>query len=34
MNLLRALATVSSLTSVSRVLGLVRDVLFARGFGG
>ena len=33
MNLLRALATVSSLTSVSRVLGLVRDVLFARGFG-
>ncbi len=33
MNLLRALATVSSLTTVSRVLGLARDVLIARGFG-
>ena len=33
MNLLRALATVSSLTSVSRILGLARDVLIARGFG-
>ncbi len=33
MNLLRALAAVSSLTMVSRVLGLARDVLIARGFG-
>ena len=33
MNLLRALAAVSSLTMVSRVLGLVRDVLIARIFG-
>lgn len=33
MNLLRALVAVSSLTTVSRVLGLVRDVLIARGFG-
>jgi putative peptidoglycan lipid II flippase len=33
MNLLRALATVSSLTTVSRILGLARDVLIARGFG-
>ena len=33
MNLLRALAAVSSLTMVSRVLGLVRDVLIARAFG-
>ena len=33
MNLLRALATVSSLTLVSRVLGYVRDVLIARIFG-
>jgi putative peptidoglycan lipid II flippase len=33
MNLLRALAAVSSLTTVSRVLGLARDVLIARGFG-
>jgi putative peptidoglycan lipid II flippase len=33
MNLLRALATVSSLTMVSRVLGYVRDFLIARFFG-
>jgi putative peptidoglycan lipid II flippase len=33
MNLLRALATVSSLTMVSRVLGYVRDFLIARIFG-
>lgn len=33
MNLLRALATVSSLTMVSRVLGYVRDVFIARVFG-
>jgi putative peptidoglycan lipid II flippase len=33
MNLLRALATVSSMTLVSRVLGFVRDVLIARLFG-
>ena len=33
MNLLRTLAAVSSLTTVSRVLGLVRDVLIARAFG-
>jgi putative peptidoglycan lipid II flippase len=33
MNLLRALATVSSMTLVSRVLGLVRDVLIAKLFG-
>jgi putative peptidoglycan lipid II flippase len=33
MNLLKALATVSSMTLVSRVLGLVRDVLIARVFG-
>jgi putative peptidoglycan lipid II flippase len=33
MNLLRALATVSSLTMVSRVLGYVRDFLIARLFG-
>ena len=32
MNLLRALATVSSITLVSRVLGLVRDVLIAALF--
>ena len=32
MNLLRALATVSSMTLVSRVLGLVRDVLIATLF--
>src|SRR5207247_4782148 len=33
MNLLKALATVSSLTLVSRVLGVVRDMLIARLFG-
>ncbi len=33
MNLLRALATVSSLTMVSRVLGYVRDFFIARLFG-
>ncbi len=33
MNLLRALATVSSMTLVSRILGLVRDVVIARVFG-
>src|SRR5688572_8657695 len=33
MNLLRALATVSSLTMVSRVLGFVRDFFIARIFG-
>ena len=33
MNLLRALATVSSLTMVSRALGYVRDFLIARAFG-
>src|SRR5688572_30564200 len=33
MNLLRALATVSSLTMVSRVLGFVRDFFIARVFG-
>jgi putative peptidoglycan lipid II flippase len=33
MNLLRALATVSSLTMVSRVLGYLRDFLIARIFG-
>jgi putative peptidoglycan lipid II flippase len=33
MNLLRALATVSSLTFVSRILGYVRDVIIARAFG-
>ncbi len=33
MNLLRALATVSSLTLVSRVLGYVRDFFIARVFG-
>ena len=33
MNLLRTLATVSSLTMVSRVLGYVRDFLIARIFG-
>ena len=33
MNLLRILATVSSLTMVSRVLGFVRDFLIARIFG-
>ena len=33
MNLLRALATISSMTLVSRVLGLVRDFFIARVFG-
>src|SRR6266571_4853897 len=33
MNLLKALATVSSMTLVSRVLGFVRDVVIARLFG-
>jgi hypothetical protein len=33
MSLLRALATVSSMTFVSRVLGYVRDFLIARLFG-
>src|SRR5262245_11577522 len=33
MNLLRALATVSSLTMVSRILGYVRDFVIARAFG-
>jgi putative peptidoglycan lipid II flippase len=33
MNLLRALATVSSMTFVSRVLGFIRDMLIARLFG-
>jgi len=33
MNLLRALATVSSLTTVSRVLGFIRDFFIARIFG-
>jgi putative peptidoglycan lipid II flippase len=33
MNLLRALATVSSLTLVSRVLGFIRDTVIARAFG-
>src|SRR5688572_11759187 len=33
MNLLRVLATVSSLTFVSRVLGFVRDAIIARVFG-
>jgi putative peptidoglycan lipid II flippase len=33
MNLLRAVATVSSMTLLSRVLGFVRDVLIARVFG-
>src|SRR5438046_6617053 len=33
MNLLRALATVSSLTLVSRLLGYLRDFIIARAFG-
>ena len=33
MNLLRALATVSGMTTLSRVLGYVRDFLIARAFG-
>jgi putative peptidoglycan lipid II flippase len=33
MNLLRALATVSSMTMMSRILGFVRDSVIARAFG-
>ncbi|MEK7875924.1 MAG: murein biosynthesis integral membrane protein MurJ, partial [Pseudomonadota bacterium] len=33
MNLLKALATVSSMTLVSRILGFVRDTVIARAFG-
>ena len=33
MNLLRALATISSMTLVSRILGFVRDAVIARLFG-
>ncbi|MDP1634702.1 MAG: murein biosynthesis integral membrane protein MurJ [Gallionellaceae bacterium] len=33
MNLLKALATVSSMTLLSRILGFVRDVVIARAFG-
>ena len=33
MNLLRALATISSLTLLSRILGYVRDFVIARAFG-
>ena len=33
MNLLKALATVSGMTLVSRVLGFVRDTVIARAFG-
>lgn len=33
MNLLRALATISSLTLISRILGFVRDFVIARTFG-
>ncbi len=33
MNLLKALATVSSMTMLSRVLGFARDVIIARAFG-
>lgn len=33
MNLLRALATISSMTLISRILGFVRDAVIARGFG-
>ena len=33
MNLLRALATVSSMTLLSRILGYVRDAIIARTFG-
>src|SRR5438477_11901825 len=33
MNLLRALAMVSSLTLVSRILGYLRDFIIARAFG-
>ena len=33
MNLLRAVAAVSSLTTISRVLGFARDFIIARAFG-
>jgi len=33
MNLLRALATVSAMTLISRILGFVRDLVIARAFG-
>ena len=33
MNLLRALATVSGMTLLSRILGFVRDFVIARSFG-
>src|SRR6185436_9936844 len=33
MNLLKALATVSSMTLLSRILGFVRDAVIARVFG-
>jgi len=33
MNLLKALATVGSMTFLSRILGFVRDTLIARVFG-
>src|SRR5688572_22264944 len=33
MNLLKALAAISSMTLLSRVLGLVRDIVVARQFG-
>ena len=33
MNLLRALATVSGMTLLSRILGFVRDFVQARAFG-
>ncbi len=33
MNLLRALATVSSMTLLSRILGFARDFFIARVFG-
>jgi putative peptidoglycan lipid II flippase len=33
MNLLKALATVSSMTLLSRILGFVRDFVIARSFG-
>ena len=33
MNLLRALATVSGMTLISRILGFVRDFVIARAFG-
>jgi putative peptidoglycan lipid II flippase len=33
MNLLKTLAAISSMTMLSRITGLVRDMLFARLFG-